>query len=418
MTTIVVALIGHLVKSMTAVKSSNGLTRIAVQLIIALFGATSFGISKRQIDKIDFVLEGLSPYHSPRYNITFKELTEDRKLILVLFLFWQIAKLSLGISQLACYCNKNDVVVGTKPVYTTSPGFPATYCSKFRCKRRFFHNDTLRHGHDSHLAFAVTVHFLSTQKSDYIQFYSDEIAMEKLNGTQEDVRLVFIGDLMETEFVTDDKIVQHGYNMTVKSIQIPTECLCPHKGVKTMPTKGDVRMLIPEYCVAVYCEWIIPSITYDMKFAAVFNFTSKVDMLTITGGNQTRQFSTISEEYAKELWEIPKNSPPVTILYKRNVQATSPLPSAMTSFFVSWMPREGCSCDNGSIKNAVVGEWDVLTSPAYPLSYCNDMLCITRIVAPEGHHVVLNITDFYTEPYKDELKLYDGWNTTLRPMEK
>ncbi|XGW18830.1 hypothetical protein V3C99_002990, partial [Haemonchus contortus] len=84
---------------------------------------------------------------------------------------------------------------------------------------------------------------------------------------------------------------------------------------------------------------------------------------------------------------------------------------------VSWMPREGCSCDNGSIKNAVVGEWDVLTSPAYPLSYCNDMLCITRIVAPEGHHVVLNVTDFYTEPYNDVLALYDGWNITLRPME-
>uniref|UniRef100_A0A7I4Y9G9 CUB domain-containing protein n=1 Tax=Haemonchus contortus TaxID=6289 RepID=A0A7I4Y9G9_HAECO len=345
-------------------------------------------------EEVDFVLEGLSPYHPPRYNSTFKELIED-----------------------PCYCNENDVVVSTRPVYTLSPGFPITYCSGFRCKRRFIHNDTLRHGHDSQLAFAVTVHFLSTQETDYLQFYSDGITMERLNGTHKDVQLVFIGDTMETEFVTDDKIVQHGYNMTVKSIQIPTECLCPHKGVKNMPTKGDARMLIPAYCVAVYCEWIIPSITNDMKFAAVFNFTSKADMLTITG-NQTRQFSTTSEALAKELWEIPKNSPPVTILYRRNVQANSSLPSVMTSFFVSWMPREGCSCDNGSIKNAVVGEWDVLTSPAYPLSYCNDMLCITRIVAPEGHHVVLNITDFYTEPFKDELALYDGWNITLRPMEK
>ncbi|VDM70351.1 unnamed protein product [Strongylus vulgaris] len=28
------------------------------------------------------------------------------------------------------------------------------------------------------------------------------------------------------------------------------------------------------------------------------------------------------------------------------------------------------------------------------------------------HHVVLNITDFYTEPYNDVLALFDGENTT------
>ncbi|VDO92901.1 unnamed protein product [Haemonchus placei] len=163
------------------------------------FRITTPEVLRVYVNKAYFVLEGLSPYHPPRYSITFKEIVED-----------------------PCDCNENDVVVSTRPVYTISPGFPITYCSGFRCKRRFIHNDTLRHGHDSQLAFAVTVHFLSTQKTDYLQFYSDGITMERLNGTHKDVQLVFIGDTMETEFVTDDKIEQHGYNMTVRSIHIPT----------------------------------------------------------------------------------------------------------------------------------------------------------------------------------------------------
>ncbi|PIO68898.1 CUB domain protein [Teladorsagia circumcincta] len=78
--------------------------------------------------------------------------------------------------------------------------------------------------------------------------------------------------------------------------------------------------------------------------------------------------------------------------------------------------RRGCSCNNGSVHVAAVGEWKELTSPAYPLSYCNNMLCVTTITAPEGHHVVLNITDFYTEPYKDVLAIFDGQNITGEHM--
>nr|CDJ90318.1 CUB domain containing protein [Haemonchus contortus] len=356
------------------------------------FRATPYGGLKRQNDKIDFVLEGLSPHHPPRYNITFKELIGE-----------------------PCYCDEAYVVVGTEPVRITSPEFPITHCSKVRCKRRFIHNDTIRH--DSQPTFVATVHFLRTESYGYIQFYSDGITMDRLNDTNKDVRLVLTGDIMETEFVTDNSIGQYGYNMTVESIQLPTECLCPHKGVKTMPIKADARMDIPEYCVTVYCEWTIPSITHDMKFVALFNFTSEADMLTVATGNDIRHFSTRSRVLARKEWKLAENSPPVTISYKRDVRANSTLPSAMTSFLVSWMPSEGCYCDNSSIKSAVVGEWDVLTSPAYPLSYCNDMLCVTRIVAPEGHHVVLNITDFYTEPYYDKLSLFDGWNIFGRPME-
>uniref|UniRef100_A0A7I4Y8H0 CUB domain-containing protein n=1 Tax=Haemonchus contortus TaxID=6289 RepID=A0A7I4Y8H0_HAECO len=118
------------------------------------FRDTPSGVLKRQHDEIDFVLEGLSPYRLPRYNITFKELTEE-----------------------PCYCDEAYVVVGTEPVHITSPEFPITHCSKVRCKRRFIHNDTLRH--DSQPTFVATVHFLSTEAYGYIQFYSDGIDMKQ-----------------------------------------------------------------------------------------------------------------------------------------------------------------------------------------------------------------------------------------------
>ncbi|VDK53734.1 unnamed protein product [Cylicostephanus goldi] len=78
-----------------------------------------------------------------------------------------------------------------------------------------------------------------------------------------------------------------------------------------------------------------------------------------------------------------------------------------------------CTCDElePQIHQAVLGEWNELTSPGYPIPYCSDLVCVYRIVAPAGHHVVLNITEFYTEPYNDVLALFDGENTTGRHID-
>ncbi|VDO63617.1 unnamed protein product [Haemonchus placei] len=333
MTTIAVAMVASMicalmVRSMVAVNSRNMVMSIAVQMTFALLGSyrlwtftaavgvgfeieykfqqrmdgeSSFAFSFNRVEQFD---EEVCPYPLLRSSVNITNVPDIERL-----------------GPIPCYCDDEAyVVVGTEPVHITSPEFPLTHCS--------------------------------------------EVSTIRLNDTNKNVRLVLTGDIMETEFVTDNSIGQYGYNMTVESIHLPNECLCPHKGVKTMPIKADARMDIPEYCVTVYCEWIIPSITHDMVILMLFSSKSRV--------------------LARKEWKLPENSPPVTISYKRDVRANSTLPSAMTSFLVSWMPSEGCYCDNSSIKIAVVGEWDVLTSPAYPLSYCNDMLCVTRIVAPEG----------------------------------
>ncbi|EPB77337.1 CUB domain protein [Ancylostoma ceylanicum] len=143
--------------------------------------------------------------------------------------------------------------------------------------------------------------------------------------------MVMTGDVMETEFVTDRSISRHGYNMSVVSVQMPLECICPHKGMKVMTPEGSLQMDVPAHCTIVYY----------------------------------------------------------------------------------------CNCNEGEaqVHEAVVNDWRELTSPAYPVPYCGDLECVYRIVAPTGHHVVLNITDFYTEPYNDVLALFDGVNTTGRHMD-
>ncbi|KIH43259.1 hypothetical protein ANCDUO_26739 [Ancylostoma duodenale] len=74
---------------------------------------------------------------------------------------------------------------------------------------------------DTSMTFVVTVHFLNTNKHDYVDFSTDGLFLERLNGTFEDVKLVMTGDVMETEFVTDRSISRHGYNMSIVSVRMP-----------------------------------------------------------------------------------------------------------------------------------------------------------------------------------------------------
>ncbi|KAI1712113.1 CUB domain-containing protein [Ditylenchus destructor] len=72
--------------------------------------------------------------------------------------------------------------------------------------------------------------------------------------------------------------------------------------------------------------------------------------------------------------------------------------------------REKCYCGENELK-AELGVWKLLTSPDYPLQYCNNLNCEYRIVADEGFQIALNITDFFTEMNQDSLAIFDG-NTT------
>ncbi|KAL6728670.1 hypothetical protein Aduo_010418 [Ancylostoma duodenale] len=345
-------------------------------------------------DSIDFLLTRTNIYEPASFNITYKEFLED-----------------------PCYCNKAELIVGDEPVYVTSPGFPDLYCSNFHCKRKFLHNASMHD--DTSMTFVITVHFLNTNKHDYVDFSTDGLFLERLNGTFEDVKLVMTGDVMETEFVTDRSISRHGYNMSIVSVRMPLECICPHKGMKVMTPEGSLQMDVPAYCTIVYCKWEVPSHYDELQFTSMFNFSSEFDSLTVTTGSDVRRFTTITGKLLKRHWKRIEDKLPTTILYQRAFPDNYTSDSRAASFTVKWMSATDCNCNDGEpqLHEAVVDDWRELTSPAYPVPYCGDLECVYRIVAPTGHHVVLNITDFYTEPYNDVLALFDGVNTTGRHMD-
>ncbi|CAJ0599998.1 unnamed protein product [Cylicocyclus nassatus] len=337
-------------------------------------------------DTVDFLLTR-SVSFQPKFNISYKEFIED-----------------------PCHCDRSDVIVGNTPVFVTSPGFPDLYCSNFRCRKKFLHNTTL---HDNMSpTFVVTIHYMNTDKQDYLDFFIDGILLERLNGTYDDSKIVLTGDAMETEFVTDRLVTRHGFNMSVESVWMPQECTCPHKGTKVMQTQGNIQMDIPPHCRLMYCKWDVPNSYYASQFTSTFNFTSEFDTLTVVTGTDVRRFSTITGKQLKRHWKRVERTDTV-ILFQRMLPENYTLDS-IASFSVKWMGTDDCSCDElePQIHQAVVGEWKELTSPGYPIPYCSDLVCVDRIVAPAGHHVVLNITEFYTEPYNDVLALFDGENTT------
>uniref|UniRef100_A0A914M3C9 CUB domain-containing protein n=1 Tax=Meloidogyne incognita TaxID=6306 RepID=A0A914M3C9_MELIC len=45
------------------------------------------------------------------------------------------------------------------------------------------------------------------------------------------------------------------------------------------------------------------------------------------------------------------------------------------------------------------------------------MRCLWRLEAPEGHHIVVNISEFYTELDHDFLTIFDGNDTEQEHME-
>ncbi|RCN51649.1 hypothetical protein ANCCAN_02317 [Ancylostoma caninum] len=115
-----------------------------------------------------------------------------------------------------------------------------------------------------------------------------------LSGVHKNLTLVLSGYSMETNFLTGDSQTSYGYNMTVKSVRLPSECLCPHeRGLKTMLPEGTVMMNLPKYCTVVYCKWVIPAPTNYMQFAAIFNFTSKFDKLSVSTGDHMHWWVTV-----------------------------------------------------------------------------------------------------------------------------
>lgn len=74
-----------------------------------------------------------------------------------------------------------------------------------------------------------------------------------------------------------------------------------------------------------------------------------------------------------------------------------------------------CLCGKNDL-TAELDEWQQLTSPDYPMSYCNELQCTYKILAPVGYRIVINVSDFFTEINQDFLMIFDGNSTTEKHL--
>lgn len=84
-------------------------------------------------------------------------------------------------------------------------------------------------------------------------------------------------------------------------------------------------------------------------------------------------------------------------------------------FFLNFNINIGCKCGNAHLK-AYENYWNVLYSPDYPETYCHSMDCLWHLEAPEGYHIVVNISEFYTEEFHDFLTIYGGNDINQKHM--
>uniref|UniRef100_A0A915NBZ6 CUB domain-containing protein n=1 Tax=Meloidogyne floridensis TaxID=298350 RepID=A0A915NBZ6_9BILA len=195
------------------------------------------------------------------------------------------------------------------------------------------------------------------------------------------------------------------------------ECLCHDtlKNLKILDGKKNSveKKLDVKKCPFMDCFWEIqpPKVFNHHQLIVKFNL-SLVDNGTFVSfcpKNFPRIYSSCHRLDSKEVGfekrfdffifvsTFSKRNASVKIWYHREY---SPLDSQeiinlniprQINFNYEW--KEGCDCGDTHLK-ANIENWEVLYSPDHPSKYCASMNCLWHLEAPEGYHIVLNISKF------------------------
>lgn len=104
---------------------------------------------------------------------------------------------------------------------------------------------------------------------------------------------------------------------------------------------------------------------------------------------------------------LSTSSKPIMIYF--HVHEKLDLPNAGFTLSYRWH-AQNCSCGN---KTTLVAEDEPksLTSPGYPVPYCNEMSCVYSIDAGAGYQILIKVHELRTEAGEDNLGIYDGPRT-------
>ncbi|KAL3083450.1 hypothetical protein niasHS_011252 [Heterodera schachtii] len=359
-----------------------------------------------------------------------------------------VYELQFAETQSPCACPASPLVVSrSRAVFTTSPGFPTEYCDSANCSMTVaLEGPAQRDGGGAVEVLRMRIwHFQTEPDQDYVAVW-DEDGRRKLFLSNEAVEirhLTFDRPHFAFSFVTDHSIVDVGFNFSVTSYRKERGCVCP-----TLPgTLLDGRAHYEENsfdrrkCQFMDCFWHIEAPkSSDAYHRIVFKLNHTIarpsDFILISQGPQRernpfkRKFGSMSAgiEVTTEFEGVE----PITLWLHREPSQTEDNdqrtatdedgggggsgPAVLVNFSYEW--REACLCGADAEQlQADAVKWRPLRSPDYPLNYCRDMRCQWNLIAPEGFHLVLNITTFNTEADQDFLYIFEGNDTTQKHKE-
>ncbi|KAH7728037.1 Protein F38B2.3 [Aphelenchoides avenae] len=319
-----------------------------------------------------------------------------------------------------CKCPADSITLYKgKTTELISPGFPFEYCDSANCTTSLTMASYTPVDTTITPVVRVCINTFNLEIDvDYLSMM-DVKPLIRLSNTARDMKyFTFDQTSVALNFVTDHSIVEKGFNVSLDIYEKPYYCQCPGHPQIMQKTKDGQKHAFDEKCLYMDCFWEIRQPEAEGSYRVVlkvnFMLRGEGEFIEISNGeNLERNDERLRLDYrmipevdlAERSIEFD-GFPYVSIWYHRDGDNVSGLRTL--NFEYEW--RKKCQCGQ-SLFQADTDDWKVLTSPDYPVPYCNLLDCRWLIEAPEGHYIALNITDFFTEANQDYLTIFDGNQT-------
>uniref|UniRef100_A0A915CVE9 CUB domain-containing protein n=1 Tax=Ditylenchus dipsaci TaxID=166011 RepID=A0A915CVE9_9BILA len=331
----------------------------------------------------------------------------------------------------ACPAKSISIKPGLIALFT-SPGYPLEYCNDLNCTSEVVvQSPSTNISYSSVVRAKLNGFFIMEADVDYLQMI-DKKALIALSGHAQKINyFTFDHHQVGLSFVTDHSVAEGGFNISLEVYSKPYYCMCPGTPQMLQDLNHTHDYTFDAHCAYMDCFWQIrPPLNFEeldrdttteeppseslyrillnvgFKLQAATEFIEvvngqflernaertrlDVDMMPEEGDQQQRSFSY-------------ENAHLVTLWYHRE----GGISNQPRSLHIDYQWREKCLCGSSHL-TAELDQCKLLTSPDYPLVYCNDLRCEYQIVAEPGLRVVLNVTDFFTEINQDYLFVFEG----------
>lgn len=312
-----------------------------------------------------------------------------------------------------CRCNNQTMTADTGNF--SSPGYPTGYCGTLNCT----YSIQVRESKVVQLEFPVFR--LLAGDSVFIEIPDGSgLPLMKWRGTYSFANFRFTSNSksVKLRMVSEAAGGAVGFNATYRTIDRTPDCSCPDQMPKMVGSLSG--NLSHTACGPLDCFYVLPHPGDNYNLLTVWVDSVSIhpanDWFRIYKGRFTlegypesvRTFSGhVTNHSAIGISTEPSQQ---IMLYFHTEKAATHQDSGFKIRY-RWASQI-CSCGPLALTASMLRK--TVTSPGYPIPYCNSLNCKWVIRAPLGHRVVLNFTDFMTEPSDtDNVGVYEGITTNM-----